>query len=116
MSWQKFRLSTLELEMMVESRTHPCIGANHLPELNQSRQQLPLCDTRHRENYPASDEKEFPRREVPPRGVSAIARPTSIPVLVALISTAPILPLLVSPLIVVIIPLLLTVAMRGSLM
>ena len=57
--------------MMVESRTHPCIGANHLPELNQSRQQLPLCDTRHRENYPASDEKEIHQaRGSPPRCLS----------------------------------------------
>ena len=102
--------------MMVESRTHPCIEANHLPELNQSRQQLPLCDTSHRENYPASDEKEFTRREVPLRGVSAIARPTSIPVLVALVSAAPIFPFLVSPLVVEIVPLLLTVAMCGPLM
>ena len=67
-------------------------------------------------NYPASDEDKSTRREVPLRGASAIARPTSIPVLVALISTAPIFPLLVSPLIVVVVPFLLTVAMSGPLM
>ena len=57
--------------MMVESRTHACIGANYLPELNQSRQQLPLCDTRHGENYPASDEREIHQaRGSPPRCLS----------------------------------------------
>ena len=97
---------------------HPPVQneASRLTELDPKRQQLPLCDTSHERNYPASDEDESTRREVPLRGASAIARPTSISVLVALISTAPIFPLLVSPLIVVVIPFLLTVAVSGPLM
>ena len=44
LSWQKFLLSTL-VRMLVESCTHLCSEANHLPRINLSRQKLPLCDT-----------------------------------------------------------------------
>ena len=69
MSWQKFLLSTHMFGCWWNRAPTSANEANRLPELNQSRQQLPLCDTSHREKtIPPQLKKEFTRREVPLRG------------------------------------------------
>ena len=111
LSWQKFLLSTL-VRMLVESCTHLCSEANHLPRSkSQQAKASALRQLIQKEAIPPHMMKAHQARA----SAIAVAVP-AIPVLVALVSTTPILPLLIGPLVVEIVPLLLCVTVSWTLM
>ena len=118
LSWQKFLLSTL-VRMLVDSCTHLCSEANHLPRIkSQQAEASALRHITHGEKEapsPSTIKSDQARASAPRCFNDSLDGISTVPVLMSLVPTAPILPLLVGPLVVEVVPLLLRVTVSWTL-